>query len=284
MKIALVIPAYNEEEFLPVTLKSLLAQKHRPDMIMLVDDGSVDGTPQICKSYAESYDNISYVTNLKKEKRASGSKVVRAFNLGYKQLHIGDYDIVAKIDSDMGFPEDYFERVVKAFESDDTLGLYGGVCLIEKDGKWVDEKVAKLDHVRGGLKAYRVSAFRQMEGLRTIMGWDSIDEFLLRFNGWKVLCDPSLKVKHYRVTHSINGWLKECQLTGEVYNNLGYNLLIAMTSSVKVALTKSPFIITGIIAFWHYIKQRFINPNTILSKDQKKYINSYRLKNIFKKK
>ncbi len=279
MKIALVIPAYNEEEFLPVTLNSLLAQTCPPDMIMLVNDGSTDGTEQVCKSFSETYDNISYVTNLKKEKRASGSKVVRAFNLGYKQLNIEKYDLIAKIDSDIGFPPDYFERTIAAFKSDERMGLFGGICMIEKEGEWVNEKVAKLDHIRGALKTYRMEAFRQMGGLRSIMGWDSIDEFLLRYNGWRAACDPELKVKHYRVTHSINGWYKECKLNGEVYNNLGYNYFIATLSCLKVALKKKPFIITGLISWFSYINQRMTNKNDILSKDQKKFVNRYRWRN-----
>lgn len=283
MKIAVVIPAYNEEEFLPVTLDSLLAQTHPIDRIMIVDDGSSDGTVSICKSYSETYDNISFVTNLKKEKRASGSKVVRAFNLGFKQLPTNEYDLIAKIDSDIGFPPHYFETIIKAFEQDPKLGLYGGICTILKEGNWKNEVVAKIDHVRGALKTYRYEAFRQMEGLRTIMGWDSIDEFLLRFNGWKVACDPTLKVKHYRVTHSINGWYKECQLNGEVYRNLGYNPLIAFTSSAKVALKKRPYLISGAISYLSYLKNIFRSPQTQLNKAQRKFINSYRLKNIFQK-
>ena len=76
MKIALVIPAYNEEEFLPVTLQSLAEQSRKIDKIVVVNDGSVDGTEMVCKTFSESYPQISYVTNIKKEKRASGSKVV----------------------------------------------------------------------------------------------------------------------------------------------------------------------------------------------------------------
>ena len=209
MRICIIIPAYNEEEFLGITLNSLLAQDARIDQIVVVDDGSKDRTPEICADYASRYENVSYVINQKKEKRASGSKVVRAFNLGLSSIKISDYDLIAKIDSDMGFEKDYFSKLKAAFQSNPQLGLYGGICLIKKDNDWVEEVVSNKDHVRGGLKSFRVEAFEQMNGLREIMGWDSIDEFLLRFYKWEVVCDQALKVKHYRVTHSINGWYKE---------------------------------------------------------------------------
>lgn len=283
MRIALVIPAYNEEEFLPTTLNSLLEQDYKIDMIMLVNDGSSDGTEMICKSYSESYENINYVTNLKKEKRASGSKVVRAFNLGLKQLNITEYDLIAKIDSDMGFPPDYFRRIVEKFKSNERAGLAGGVCLIKNGKQWKPEKVSNDDHVRGGLKCYRVKAFQQMAGLKTIMGWDSIDEFILRYYGWEVEVILDLEVKHYRVTHSINGWYIESVLNGEVFHNMGYNLFIASTSSLKRAITKKPYVFTGIVSLVSYFKNRIFASKSLLDNEQKKFVNRYRLKQIFKR-
>lgn len=281
MKIAIVIPAYNEEEYLPLTLESIANQTRCPDRLVVVDDGSSDGTPVVCKSFSETFDFISFITNIKKEKRASGSKVVRAFNLGLKQIELEDYDIIAKIDSDIGFPPDYFEKLENAFIKDEELGLYGGVCQILQDDQWVEEVVSNRDHVRGALKAYRVAAFRQMNGLRTIMGWDSIDEFLLRFYGWKVVCDPALKVKHYRVTHSLNGWKKESSLNGEVFFNLGYNLPVAAISSIKRAVTKPPYLITGLISFASYLKHKLSSKKIELDSEQRRFINRYRMRNSF---
>jgi len=281
MKIAIVIPAYNEEEFLPITLQSLIDQTITIDTIMVVNDGSVDGTEMVCKTYSGSYDNVSYVTNLKKEKRASGSKVVRAFNLGLKQIDLNRYDLIAKIDSDIGFPSDYFETVINAFTEDNSLGMYGGICTIQKEGKWINEVVSNLDHVRGALKVYRVSAFQQMQGLRTIMGWDSIDEFLLRFYNWKVVCNPDIKVKHYRVTHSINGWYKESILNGEVFSNLGYNFIVALISSAKRGFQKQPYLITAVVSFVSYIINKLSGSTVSLSKEQRVFINRYRIRSIF---
>lgn len=286
MKTAVIIPAYNEEEYLPLTLDSLVSQTQRIDKIMIVDDGSSDGTPGVCKAYAETYENVSFVTNLKKEKRASGSKVVRAFQLGLKQLNVEDYDIIAKIDSDIGFPADYFERISETFLRNPKAGLAGGICLIRSEGEWVEEVVSNRDHVRGALKAYRREAYVEIGGLTAIMGWDSLDEFLLRYHGWEVIVRPELKVRHYRVTHSINGWYRESVLNGEVFHKLGYNLLVASMSSAKRGLTRKPFLLGGMVSFLSYLKNRIFVRQHILSPDQRRFINSYRLealKSRFKK-
>lgn len=48
--ISVIIPAYNAEAHLAETLQSVLGQSLPPDEIVLVDDGSKDGTPKIAKS------------------------------------------------------------------------------------------------------------------------------------------------------------------------------------------------------------------------------------------
>src|SRR5438477_11740663 len=44
MGLTVIIAAYNEAEFVGGTIRSLLAQTVPPDQIILVDDGSTDGT------------------------------------------------------------------------------------------------------------------------------------------------------------------------------------------------------------------------------------------------
>ena len=48
--LSVVIPYYNEAGFLPQTLRSLLAQTRVPDQLILVDNGSTDGTEELCRA------------------------------------------------------------------------------------------------------------------------------------------------------------------------------------------------------------------------------------------
>jgi len=52
MKISVVMPVYNVARFLPECLESLRAQTFRDWSCLLVDDGSTDGSSEICCDYS----------------------------------------------------------------------------------------------------------------------------------------------------------------------------------------------------------------------------------------
>jgi glycosyltransferase involved in cell wall biosynthesis len=51
MTVSVIIPAYNRATLLPRTLDAVLAQTAPPDEIIVVDDGSTDGTPEVARRY-----------------------------------------------------------------------------------------------------------------------------------------------------------------------------------------------------------------------------------------
>jgi len=51
LKLSVVIPVYNRATLLPLTLRSLLSQDRVADEILVVDDGSTDGTPEVADAF-----------------------------------------------------------------------------------------------------------------------------------------------------------------------------------------------------------------------------------------
>lgn len=56
--ISLIIPVYNAEQYLTRCLDSVLAQDYAPIEIVLIDDGSTDGSGKICDDYGARHNNI----------------------------------------------------------------------------------------------------------------------------------------------------------------------------------------------------------------------------------
>ena len=97
MKYYIIIPAYNEEAFMSLTLQSLVEQTVLPTKIVVVNDNSTDKTPEIVSEFASKYPFITLVNKKSDAIHLPGSKVIQAFHEGEK--HIDDhYDIIAKVD------------------------------------------------------------------------------------------------------------------------------------------------------------------------------------------
>ena len=236
MKYYVVIPAHDEELYISQTLNSLVSQTILPSKVQIVNDHSTDKTAEICQTFVEKYSFISMISNTSDSAHMPGSKVIKAFNLGLGNLD-EDYDIIVKLDADLILPKDYFEKILKAFESDSKIGMAGGFAYIQKNGNWELESLADKDHIRGAFKAYRKECFQDIGGLRPAMGWDTADELLAQYYGWKIATDESLIVKHLKPTGA-NYNQQARYKQGESFYTLGYGFLITLIASAKLAMKK----------------------------------------------
>ena len=64
-KISIIVPIYNNENYLPETLHSILKQSMIEEMeVLMIDDGSTDNSRDIVEEYALDYDNFfAYAKN-----------------------------------------------------------------------------------------------------------------------------------------------------------------------------------------------------------------------------
>ncbi|MDI1306141.1 MAG: glycosyltransferase family 2 protein, partial [bacterium] len=236
MNYYIVIPAHNEEAFIALTLKSLISQTVLPKKVVVVNDNSTDKTAEIVTAFAKENPFITLVNKTSEAIHLPGSKVIQAFHKGFETLD-EDYDVIVKLDADLILPNNYFETVLNIFEKDATIGMAGGFAYIEKNGQWILENLTDKDHIRGAFKAYRKACFQQIGNLKPAMGWDTVDELLSKFYGWKVVTDASLIVKHLKPTGAnYNKTARYKQ--GEAFYTLGYGFLITSIASAKLAMMK----------------------------------------------
>ncbi|GEC79888.1 glycosyltransferase [Flavobacterium aquatile] len=280
MKYYLIIPTYNEEKFISLTLQSLVEQTVLPSKVVVVNDNSTDGTAAIIEEFAKQYPWISLVNKISDAVHLPGSKVIQAFHEGEKHID-ENYDILVKIDADLIFPSNYFETIIKHFQSDERIGMVGGFCYIEKNGDWILENLTDKDHIRGALKAYRKATFKEIGGLKPAMGWDTVDELLCKFYNWKIVTDSSLHVKHLKPTGARYDKTARYK-QGEAFYTLGYGFFITAIASAKLAMMKKkPFLFIDYLkGFW---KAKIAKKPLLVTTEQAKFIRSYRLQKMKEK-
>lgn len=280
MKYYIVIPSHNEEALISLTLQSLVEQTVLPTKIVVVNDNSTDNTEAIVNSFVSKYSFISLVNKTSDAIHLPGSKVIQAFQKGLETLD-ENYDFIVKADADLIFPNNYFETIIKHFQSDERIGMAGGFCYIEKNGEWILENLTDKDHIRGALKAYRKETFKQIGGLKPEMGWDTVDELLCKFYNWKVVTDESLHVKHLKPTGAnYNKTARYKQ--GEAFYSLGYGFWITTIASLKLAMMKKKplLFIDYIKGFW---KAKSSKKQLLVTDEQAKFIRNYRLQKMKEK-
>lgn len=280
MNYYIIIPTYNEEKFISLTLQSLVEQTVLPSKIVVVNDGSTDKTEEIVKSFVEKYSYISLVNKSSDAIHLPGSKVIQAFQKGLETLD-ENYDILAKLDADLIFPKNYFETIINHFESDEQIGMVGGFCYVEKNGEWILENLTDKDHIRGALKSYRKETFKQIGGLKPQMGWDTVDELLCKFYDWKIVTDENLHVKHLKPTGA--SYDKTARYKqGEAFYTLGYGFLITAIASLKLAMRKGkPLLFIDYIN--GFLKAKKDKKTLLVTKEQAKFIKNYRWKKMKEK-
>lgn len=105
-RISIGVPFHNVEEYLPQCLDSILRQTFTDFEVIMVDDGSTDGSFEICQKYA------SKDSRFKLFHQENGG-VAKARNNCLRHM-TGDF--IAWVDSDDWIEDDYFERLIRTQE------------------------------------------------------------------------------------------------------------------------------------------------------------------------
>ncbi len=107
--VTVIVPAYNEAASLPETLQSLQAQTLPPAEIIVVDDGSTDGTGEIARGHGAT---------VVRPPRNTGSKAgAQTFALPLVQT-----PYVMAVDADTVLARDAIERLATAFLEEPSIG------------------------------------------------------------------------------------------------------------------------------------------------------------------
>ncbi len=259
-----VSPVRDEAQYLRHTIGSMLQQTIRPAEWIVVNDGSSDGTAEIAARLASEVDWISAVhrpdrtessrfrTSADRGARAREAKEIEAFYEGFERITATDWDFLVKLDGDVGFEPDYFEKCFAAFDADPKLGIAGGLICNLVNGELHLELVPGF-HVRGATKIYRRDCWRDIGGVVRGAGWDTLDEVKANMLGWSTRSLSELRVVHYRLTGSANGAWRNAVKNGVWSYVSGYHpLYMAARCARRVA--KKPYVVGAIAMLYGFVQ------------------------------
>ncbi len=217
-----VIPARDEERHLSSCLDSVLGQSVRDLEIIVVDNGSEDGTGEIARAYADRDPRVRLI-------RLSEGSIPAALNAA---LEVARGQWFIRVDAHTTIPPDYVELAVRHLRT----GRWGGIGG-RKDGVGdgatgraiaaalssrfgvgnsyyhYGREPRAVDHVPYG--AYPTGLLRALGGWneRLLANEDFELDFRLRQAGYRLLFDPAMRVA-WRSKQSFRGLFRQYRRYG----------------------------------------------------------------------
>jgi cellulose synthase/poly-beta-1,6-N-acetylglucosamine synthase-like glycosyltransferase/peptidoglycan/xylan/chitin deacetylase (PgdA/CDA1 family) len=200
--VSVIVPAYNEKECIANTLKSLARSTH-PIEIIVVDDGSTDGTSEISLNAAHELG----MTNVRVIRQENAGKPA-ALNNGVRNA---SYDIVIMMDGDTVFEPDAVHQLVQPFADPEVGAVAGNAKVGNRDtiiGAWqhieyvmgfnLDRRMYDLlrcmPTIPGAIGAFRREAVLEVGGMsEDTLAEDTDITIAMHRAGWRVVYQEHAK-------------------------------------------------------------------------------------------
>jgi glycosyltransferase involved in cell wall biosynthesis len=239
----IVTPVRDEAPHIEKTIEAVRSQTVLPKLWIVVDDGSTDGTGDILDKHAAQTKWMQIVHRQNRGHRANGGGVMEAFYAGLAVLHDDVWDYLVKLDGDLSFAPDYFERCFEMFEGAAKLGIGGGtICQLENGEPKVDSKGDPPFHVRGATKIYRRACWDAISPLARATGWDTIDEVKANHRGWTTRTFSGLILIQHKPTGGADGAWRNAFKNGRANYMSGYHPVFLMAKCVKRSMDRPRFL------------------------------------------
>lgn len=275
----IITPVRNEEKYLEETIISVSNQTIIPTEWIIVNDGSTDKTGDIIDKFSTQFPWIKAVHRENRGFRKAGGGVIEAFYDGYNEIEAVNYDYIIKLDGDLTFCSDYFERSFEKFKENPKLGVGGGDIHHLINGQLILEKNPKF-HVRGATKIYKKDCWDAIGGLIMAPGWDTLDEVKANMLGWRSYSFPDLKVIHHRYTGTADGSWKNLVKNGRANYISGYHPLFMLIKCAN-RIKQKPYFIAAIALFWGFVLGYLKREPQVNDKKLIQYLRNQQLKRLF---
>jgi len=253
MRILAIVPFLNEARVLPRFLESVAAQTRPPDRLLLVDDGSTDGSDAIAADFAARH---PFAVALRRpprpprRDRLATADELKAF-LWALERHDEDWDVVAKLDGDLELTPRTIAELERRLDGDPQLGMAGSYLSEEVETGGARARLQiHAGHVHGATKFYRRRCWEEIAPFPTIIGWDTMDEIKAQMLGWRTQSFemPEGDPLHLRPRASYDGVARGLRRSGAGAYALGAHPLHVLLFSLRHA--SGPAGVAGVL---HYL-------------------------------
>lgn len=253
-KYLLVTPAKNEEQNLPEVSKSVIGQKLKPALWIIVDDGSTDGTPFILEDLQAK---CSWIQSIRLPPRSRDitfhySYVCKQgfdYALEYCRKNNIEFEYIGLLDADTVLEENYFVKLLAEFEKDNSLGIVSGGIYYDTNGK-LSLEVTTKNLPRGTGRIWKKECFLETGGYQVEPSPDSISNIKAFLRGWRIMqCVDVVQIQK-RKTSAANGLWNGYLKNGWMAYYLGKNPFIALLNVLYFSV-RSPYY-TGVAYCWGY--------------------------------
>ena len=263
-----VTPVRNEAKSLPSLAEALAAQTEQPQRWIIADNGSTDSTRATALELGSRYPWAAAFDVATDGELMRGAPIVRAFHAALEELD-SEPDVVVKLDADITFEADHFERLLAEFETNPALGIASGVCYERgDDGVW-RQRHGTGAGVWGAARAYRWACLQAILPLEERMGWDTIDMIKASVRGWDARVVEDLPFRHHRPEGIRDGSrARSWAIQGRASHYMGYRFSYLLVRTLYRSL-QDP---SAVALLWGYLAAALRRQPTCADSDVRAYL------------
>lgn len=256
-RLLLISPVRDEGKHIDAVVAGVEAQIRPPDLWIVVDDGSTDGTREMLDTHAARLPYMRVVFTPPEFTRDSGDRLAaaapdRAWNLGLRQVDAEEFTHLGKLDGDIVMPPDFLAGMLERFREDPELGMAGGAILEAEGDDWQPLRTP-LDHVTAPARIYSRACFEAIGGMPERLGADVITTTYAKLNGFRTATFADLPVCHLRHIGTAQGALRGRARHGAYQYIVHYSLVWILLRSLMVSLRFRPYGLSGIWFLGGYV-------------------------------
>jgi glycosyltransferase involved in cell wall biosynthesis len=256
--VVLVSPVHNEAEHFEQTAEGVLAQTRRPDLWIVVNDNSTDGTAEVLERVRPGVPFMRVVETPPNFTVDSGDRNAaggpdRAFNFGLAQIDV-PYTHVGKLDGDIVLPPNYLEETLSRFASDPTLGIMGGAVYEPDEGGEWRLMATPADQATPQARIFSRGCFEAIGGFPPQHGADVITVVYAKMRGYTTRTYADLPIRHLRPMATADGVRRGRKRQGEYQWIVHYGLGWVLLRSILVAFRFRPRGWSGLWFLWGYLE------------------------------